>query len=105
MFLKGRTTGQCQFAASSANRQKYVRLKTLYILNELNTRYKDTRILGSLFASGIKIYIRICLGDVPFTRKQYITNASLVINNSNINYEHVIQLTQARTYPSAPTHS
>ena len=105
MCLKGRTTGQCQFAASSANRQKYVRLKTLYILNELHTRYEDIRILGSLFASDIKIYIGICLGDVPFTLKQYITNTSLAINTSNMNYEHVVQLTQARTYPSASIHS
>ena len=80
-------------------------MKTLYILNELHTRYKDIRILGSLFASDIKIYIGICLGDVPFTRKQYKTNTNLVINNSNINYKHVLQLTQALTYPSAPTHS
>ena len=38
---------------------------------------------GSLLASDIKMYIGICLGDVPFTRKQHITNTSLLINNSN----------------------
>ena len=27
---------------------------------------------------------------------------SLVINNSDLNYEHVVQLTQALSYPSAP---
>ena len=51
------------------------------------------------------MYIGICLGDVPFTRKQNITNASLVINNSNLNYEYVVQLTQALTHQSAPTHT
>ena len=35
------------------------------------------------------MYIGICLGDATFTCKQYITNTSLVINNSNLNYEHV----------------
>ena len=65
--------------------------------------HKNT-IRGGLFASDIKMYIETCLGDVSFTRKQYITNTSLVINNSDLNYEHVVQLTQALTYPSAPTH-
>ena len=51
------------------------------------------------------MYIGICLGDVTITRKQYITNTSLVINNSDFNYEHVVQLTEALTYPPAPTHS
>ena len=67
--------------------------------------YKNTRILGNLFASGIKMYIGICLGDVIFTRKQYITNTSLVIDNSDLKYRHVVQLTQALTYTSAPTRS
>ena len=52
----------------------------------------------------IKMYVGICLGDVSFTRKQYITNTSLVINNSDLNYEHGVKLTQALTYPSAPVH-
>ena len=69
------------------------------------TNLNLTLIQGSLFASDIKMYIGICHGDVPFTRKQYITNANLVINNSNLDCEHVAQLTQALTHPSAPTHS
>ena len=60
---------------------------------------------GSLFAGDIKMYIGICLDDVPFSSKQYITNTNLVLNNSDLNYEHVVQLTQALTYLSAPTHS
>ena len=52
---------------------------------------------GNLFASDIKMYSGIRLADVPFMRKQYVTNTSLVINNSNINYEHVLQSTQALT--------
>ena len=67
--------------------------------------FKDTKIQGSLFASDIKMYIRICFGNVPFTRKQYIKNTSLVINNSNLNCEHVIKSTQTLIHPSAPTHS
>ena len=31
-----------------------------------------TKIQGSLFASDMKMYIGICLGDVTFTRKQYV---------------------------------
>ena len=58
---------------------------------------RDVRIQGSLFASDIKMYIGICLGDVTFTRKQYITNTSLVIHNSDLNYEHVVQLTTINT--------
>ena len=73
----------------------------------LNQTRQCKRIQGSLFASDINIYlyIGICLGDVPFTCKQYMANTSLVINNSNRNYEHVVQLTQALTYPFAPAHS
>ena len=67
--------------------------------------YKDTRIQESLCASDIKMYIVFHLGDVTFTRKQYRTNTSLLINNSDLNYEHVVQLTKAVTYPSTPTHS
>ena len=40
----------------------------------------------------INMYVGICLGDVSFTRKQYITNTRLVINNSDLNYELVVQL-------------
>ena len=65
----------------------------------------DAKIQGSLFASDIEMYIVNCLGDVTFTCKQYITNTSLVINKSNLNYERVVQLTHTLTYPSAPTHS
>ena len=69
-------------------------------------RHSQTRIQGSLFASDVKMYIAICLRDVLFTPKQYIKrNTSLVINSSDLNYEHVVQLTLALTYPSAPTHS
>ena len=39
---------------------------------------RDTRIQGNLFASDIEMYIGICLYDVPFTRKQYITDTILV---------------------------
>ena len=60
---------------------------------------------GSLFASDIKMYIGNCLGDVSSTCKQYITTISQVINNRDLNDEHVVQLTQALTYPSAPAHS
>ena len=67
--------------------------------------YKDTKIQGNLYASDIKMCMGLCLGDVTFTRKQCITNTSLVTNNSDLNYEHVVQLTQALTYTSAPTHS
>ena len=45
----------------------------------------------NLFASDIKMYSGIRLADVPFMRKQYVTNTSLVINNSNLNYEHVVK--------------
>ena len=55
---------------------------------------------GSLFASDIKMYIGICLGDVSSTRKQYITNASLVMNNTDLNHKHVVQLAKALTYLS-----
>ena len=51
------------------------------------------------------MYIGIFLGNVPFTRKEYITSTSLMLNNSNLNYEHVAQLTQVLTYPSTPKHS
>ena len=60
---------------------------------------------GSLFASDIKMFVGICLGDISFTRKQYITNTSLVMNNSDLNYEHVVQLTQVLAYKSASTYS
>ena len=53
----------------------------------------------------INICIGICLGDVTFTHKQCTTNTSLVIHSSDLNFEHVVQWTQALTYPSAPTHS
>ena len=56
---------------------------------------QDTRIQGGLIARSIKMYIGICLCDISFTRKQYITNTSLVMNNTDLNYEHVAQLTQA----------
>ena len=52
---------------------------------------------GSLFASNINMYIGLCLGDVTFTHKQCLTNTSLVINNNDLNYEHVVHLTQALT--------
>ena len=72
----------------------------------LPNAFKDSRIQARFFASDIRMYmIGICLGDGTFTSKQYITNTSQVINNSDINYEHVVQLTQALTYPSASTHS
>ena len=51
---------------------------------------QDTRIQGSLFASDINMYIGICLSDVAFTRKRYITNTSLVIKKSDLNYEHEV---------------
>ena len=56
----------------------------------LNQTRQCKRIQGSLFASDINIYlyIGICLGDVPFKHKQYITDTCLVINNSNHNYKH-----------------
>ena len=57
----------------------------------------STRIQGSLLASDIKMYIVNCLGDVPFTCKQHITNTSLVINNSNLTFEHVTLLTYRQT--------
>ena len=38
----------------------------------------------------LKCTLEFGLGDVPFTHKQYITNTSLVINKSDLNYEHVI---------------
>ena len=60
--------------------------------------YKNTRIQGNLFASDNNMYIGICLADVIFTRKKYITNTSLVIDNSDLNYGHVVQLTQAHGY-------
>ena len=44
------------------------------------------------------MYIKISLGDVTFTRIHYVTNTSLVVSNSNLNYEHVVQLTHALTY-------
>ena len=66
--------------------------------------YKDTRIQGCLFVSDINMSIEIWLCDVPLTRKHYLTNTSVVINNRNLNYEHV-KLIQALIYPSAPTHS
>ena len=36
----------------------------------------------------------ICLGDVPFTCKNYITNTSLVITDSDHTYKHAVHLTQ-----------
>ena len=44
----------------------------------------------SLFATDIKLYIVFCLGDVPLTHKQYITNTSLEINYGDLNYEGVV---------------
>ena len=35
---------------------------------------EHSRIQGSLYASDIEMCIGICLGDVTFTRKQYIAN-------------------------------
>ena len=49
-----------------------------------------TKITRKLFDSDSNMYIGICVGNVPFTRKQYITNTSLVINNSILNCEHVV---------------
>ena len=63
------------------------------------------RIQGSLFANDTRMYIGICLGGVSFTRKQHITNTSLVINDNDLDYEHVVQLILALTYLSACTHS
>ena len=60
---------------------------------------------GSLFASDIEMYLGICLREVTSIRKRYITKTSRVIDCSDPNNEHVEQLTQALTYPSAPTHS
>ena len=53
-------------------------------------RVKDTGIKGSLFTSDIKLYMGMCLCDVPFTRKQYTISTSLVISNSNLTYEHMV---------------
>ena len=78
---------------------------TGFLLIPLLIVWPDTRIQGSLFAGYIKMYIGIFLGNVPFTRKEYITSTSLMLNNSNLNYEHVAQLTQVLTYPSTPKHS
>ena len=52
-----------------------------------------------------KMCIGICLGDVTVKRKTIHNKYSLVINNSALNYEHVVQLSQALTYPYAPTHT
>ena len=75
----------------------------------LSSTHTHTKTQGSLFATDIKMCIGICLGDITFTCKQYLTNKyTIVINNtfySDHNYEHVVQLTQALPYPSAPTHS
>ena len=51
------------------------------------------------------MYIGIFPGDVPFTRTQHITITNLVTNDSNLKYEHVVQLTQALTDTSAPIHT
>ena len=51
------------------------------------------------------MYLEICLGDISFTRKQYITNTGRMKNNSGLNYEQEALLKQALAFTSAPTHS
>ena len=66
--------------------------------------YKDTSKQGSLCASDINVHTNLSWWryiHMQTIHKQY----SLVIDNSDIKYEHVVQLTQALIYTSAPTHS
>ena len=80
------------------------RLRLLTVLvGDYSQGYKD-------FCFVLPVALKCSLGFVlvrfPFTCKQHITNTtSLVINDSHLNYEHVVQWTQALTYPSSPTHT
>ena len=57
-------------------------------------------------ASDIKMCIGICLGDTYYIHTQTMHNKySLIIDHSDLNNEHVVQLTQALADRSAPTHS
>ena len=74
----------------------------LFLSRRNTASHSDARIQGRFFASDIKMYTGICLRQVPSTSKQYILNTSLVINNSNFNYEHDCNYLQTHRHLHTP---
>ena len=62
-------------------------------------RYKEVYLPVTL-----KCTLELVLVTFHSHAKHYITNTRIVINDSDRSYEQVVQLTQALTYPSSPTH-